>query len=755
MLRMADATRRIPTEDLRVAAAGGGGAPPPPPRPPAPPTPPTPPTPPPPPPRQPTPSDPRFIAGQPFLSQENVRLAYQTAQAAQLAGAGFENAAQGIDSYERAFTGASEAAENHNRNLRQAQLEVARTSSEFGAFSNEMRKHGAATTEFLTALAQGRTTIGEIGFQAAATAGKFAAWTVASVGVYGALTTLSAVGRGAIDSMSGVNQLSRFINDLDTSKAQAEFRALSQEFNLPIATVTEAFASMGKVFHDQNSAFEATREVLLAMRVGELEVGDATRFLSAIIQGFRLQASDLPTVIDQINQAQNQFNFSIRDGVAGVARAAGTWKAAAGDGEAATQTFSTLLAVMTTAQRSTGATGEVVGTALRRSAEFVGRETNRAKLRGFGIDPDQGISAIFRQSFAKVQTGQVQGQDVTRLATALSSPQLAAVIGPTLQNFQLFNQVLAQTNAEASRGSGRRELAIQLSAIREQASRVVRSLEQLGSALGQAGAFDSLGVLLTVLNKTLETTTDIVSLFSRLPDGIQKGAIAAAELYGVFRLLRRLNVGESLAAAAAAGRTPPTVGQGVRGFFTSRRPFGTFTQRAEEFGQATANPADRQRLRELLGEEAARLRILKIQRESQAREAADLATQRARAAERRGELQAAGSPRVGVGFDQGEADRRTTKRSGQRSWRSKSCSTWSSAPPRRSDGPTPRSSTGHNARRRSGRSAAASRGRRSTSSSATRCILSRKPCGRRSARRAGSLRRRSGAARRRSSRCRA
>jgi hypothetical protein len=391
MLRLADATRG----QSRTFGPPGSApralpppTPPPPPPPTPPPAPPTPPTP--PPPRQPGPSDPRFIAGQPFLSEENVRLAYQSAQAAQLAGAGFENAAEGISSYEHAFRGASDAANAHRQNLRQAQLEVARTTSEFGAFSNEMRKHGAATTEFLTALAQGRTTIGEIGFQAAATAGKFAAWTVASVGVYGALTTLSAVGRGAIDSMSGVNQLSRFINDLDTSKAQEQFRALSREFNLPIATVTEAFSSMGKVFHDQNSAFEATREVLLAMRVGELEVGDATRFLSAIVQGFRLQASDLPTVIDQINQAQNKFNFSIRDGVAGVARAAGTWKAAAGDGEAATQTFSTLLAVMTTAQRSTGATGEVVGTALRRSAEFVGREPTAPSCAASGSTPTRG-----------------------------------------------------------------------------------------------------------------------------------------------------------------------------------------------------------------------------------------------------------------------------------------------------------------------------------------------------------------------------
>jgi TP901 family phage tail tape measure protein len=648
-IRLRDSLAQVIPEQPPAAAGGGRGAAPPP-RPPAPPTPPTPPTPP-PPPRAPGPEDPRFIAGQEFLSEKNVRLAYQTAQAAQLAGAGFTDAAHGIRAYEQAFGAASSAADTHNQRLREAHLEVARSTSEYAAFSNEMRKHGAATTEFLTALAQGRTTIGEIGFQAAATAGKFAAWTVASVGVYGALTTLSAVGRGAIDSMSGVNQLSRFINDLDTGRAQEQFRALSAEFNMPIADVTEAFATMGKTVHDQEGAFQATRQVLLAMRVGELDLASSTKFFSSILQGLQLPVSALPTVIDQVNQAQNSFNLSIKDGAAGIGRAAGLWKAAAGDGEAATQTFSTLLAVMTTAQRSTGATGEVVGNALRRSAEFVGRERNRLQLRGFGIDPDQGISAIFRQSFAKVQTGQVQGQDITRLATALSSPQLASIIGPTLQNFQLFNKVLAQTNAEASRGSAQRELAITLDAIREKASRVVHELERLGAALGQAGAFDAVGGLLTLINEMLKQTTELVNEFASLPDPIRKSLLYFTELYGVVRLLRRLNLGESLAAAGGAA-TPRS---------TFRRPFGTFIQRGgEPLGQALSNPADRQRLRELRSEEDARIRILKVRRESQAREASELADQRARAVARTGELQAEKGPsRADVElFGRSEAQRR-------------------------------------------------------------------------------------------------
>jgi TP901 family phage tail tape measure protein len=471
-------------------------------------------------------------------------------QAAKLAAAADE-----AGRYTGVISASVDVLENQRAAMAKANLEAARAVTQFGAYSQAMRRHGAATTEFLTAFAQGRTTISELGWQAGATAGKFAAWTAASVGVYGAIGALAEVGRGAIDSMSGVNELSRFITDLDTSQAQQQFRELSREFNLPIEDVTIAFANMGRVFNDQNDALEGARAALLAARVGELEVADSTRFLSAIIQGFRLEATELPTVIDQINNAQNRFNFSIRDGAAGIARAAGSWRAAGGS-------FSDLLAIMTTAQRSTGASGEVVGTAFRRSAEFIGREANQAKLRSFGIDPTRGIDKVYEQAFAAVQSGRVQGQDVTRLATALASPQLAAVIGPTLQNFELYQKALRDTSEAESRGSARRELATQLDSIRERLREVGTELQQLGSNLGQSGFLAGLQLALETVTQLLRATNNVLGIFNELPTPLRLALASFLQMYAVMRLMRRLNVGQAL---VAAGEASPNTFRG-RGF---------------------------------------------------------------------------------------------------------------------------------------------------------------------------------------------
>lgn len=532
-------------DTIQPAAAGGGGAAPPP-RPPAPPTPPTPP---------PPPDGPRRRLT--TIGGGNVDLgsAEEAARHFQASSLSAEDAASRIDLYERSVRNAIDIDRQHAAALEQDRVEASRSATAYGAVTQEYRKHGAATTEFLSALGKGTASIEEIGYQALATAGKFAAWTAASVGVFGALAGVSEAGRGAIASMSGINELQRFINDLDTDKAQQQFRDLSREFNLPIADVTEAFANMGRVFGSQDQAFEAARSTLLAVRVGALSTADATRFLGAIYQGFKVPASGTATVIDQINQAQNRLNFSIRDGTAGIARAAGNWRAAGG-------TFSELLAIMATAQRTTGATGEVVGTAFRRSAEFIGRERNQAQLRGFGIDPTGGIDQIYRQAFQLVQGGQVQGQDVTRLATALSSPQLASIIGPTLQNFELYQRALRETNETASRGSGQRELAIQLDAVSERIHRVGIELGQLGANLAQAGALNALGALLETTNLMLRASNNLLETFNQLPAPIRTLTTAGLQAYGVLRLLRRLNVGESL--VQRGGRLAP-VGQFIQG----------------------------------------------------------------------------------------------------------------------------------------------------------------------------------------------
>jgi TP901 family phage tail tape measure protein len=429
--------------------------------------------------------------------------------------------------------------------------EFQRTSVVLGQQSNELRRHGALTTEFITAAARGETTFRELGYQAGNTIGKFAGWLGAGAAVFFAADAVAQLGRGALDSESGVNQLRRVIPQLEQDAARVEFRNLAGEFNVPIRDATAAAFEMGKVFHDQDSAFKATRAVLNSVAVGELEVADASRFLIAIINGFKLPASDMAIVFDQINQAQNRFGVSIRDTEAGVAKAAGTYKAAGGD-------FSSLLALITTAQKVTGNTGEVIGTAIARAPNFLRKPQNVEVLAQFGIDATAPIPEIFQQAFEKART--LSGEELQKLAAAIGGPQYGArVFTPLLQNADKFKEVLRETSREASRGSAAKELDTSLESLDKQIERVGVSLQRLGGGLAQSG-FGSVFVLgLGALNETLDVANALLDIFNLLPKPVRESLTLFIQIAAIMRFLRRFRFGDVLASRGA--------GEGVTNFF--------------------------------------------------------------------------------------------------------------------------------------------------------------------------------------------
>lgn len=411
--------------------------------------------------------------------------------------------------------------------------------------SQQMRRHGALTTEFLQALARGETTLSEFRFQIGSTIAKFAGWTAAATSVYGVVAAVSTLGRGAIDSLSGVNQLGRFVTNLDTERAQEQFRSLAREFHLPVADVVQGASGIAQVFHDQNQALEATRVVLTAVRVAELDVGDATNKLIPIVQGFKLNASDLADVLGAVNQAQNDFGVSIPDSLAGIGKAAGQLKAAGGD-------FYTATAFIATAKRVTGQSGDAIGTALRRSAILIRRPSNREVLERYGIDPDADYNTILNESLKLGQKlskqGATGGKQLSELATkGLATPQIGPIFTAVLQNRDLFERVFRDIQPDKARVGLARELRFVLSSIRDQFKSIKAEAEAIGAGLAQAGFFDAFGVLLQTIRLTLSLANDLLTTFNNLPAPLKKSAAYLLEAYVALRLLRRTGIGPGLA----------------------------------------------------------------------------------------------------------------------------------------------------------------------------------------------------------------
>lgn len=417
--------------------------------------------------------------------------------------------------------------------------EVSRLVQVHGSANPAMRAHGTLTAEFVQAARRGEVTMRELGYQTGATIGKFGGWLGAGAALYGVIGAVSQLGRGAIDAYSGVNQLQRVItDDLDAEAARKSFRDLSQEFNLPIDEVTEASYQMGKIFHDQARAAEAARSVLFAVKVGELDNATATRYLTAITNGYNLSIQDQAVFLDQVNQAQNKFGATIPDVLAGTAKAAGTFKAAGGE-------LRNLTALITTAQRAIGITGQVAGTALARSPNFLRKQGNQSVLQGYGIDPTAPIDDIIEEAFKLSRN--LPGDKIQELAAAIFGPLYGARVGtPLLQQEDLYTRVQNEIAPGRAKGSAQRELDVQLQAIDEQIKKIGISLQSLGANLAESNFLDSFGVLVAFINKAIEGANSMLEIFNKLPEGVQRTVAYFAQISLLLRGLQRLQLGESL-----------------------------------------------------------------------------------------------------------------------------------------------------------------------------------------------------------------
>ena len=428
---------------------------------------------------------------------------------------------------------------------------VERSTRAYGLASTGLRRHGALTTEFIEAAAKGQTTINELGYQVTATIGKFAGWTAAAGAVYGALAAVSAMGRGALASESGVGLLSRSLNSatFDADGLRDAFSDLAHEFNLPIEQVVQGAYGMTKVFQDQNQALEATKAVLFAVKVGELDADTSTRALTATINGFGLSADSLVDVMDAVDNAQNKLGGNTGQLVLGMAKSAGAARNAGLD-------FRQLIAILATGSRLTGQTGEQVGTAVGRSISVLQTAAGQARARAAGLDPSQPYLDVLRQA-QRLAKGQ-SPERVQEIARALvpAGGQFARIFVPLIQNAQQLDKALGITSAQDARGASARELAKALRQPNEQLGQLVTNLERVGAKLAQAGALDPFVALVGGLNHVLNAVVRLIDLAddlqNLLPAPFNSALIPALELYGVLRLMRRFDVGGSLPAGGSA-----------------------------------------------------------------------------------------------------------------------------------------------------------------------------------------------------------
>lgn len=426
-----------------------------------------------------------------------------------------------------------------------AQLErTARAQLQYGTAT---QRSAALTGDFFGRMHNGTASLREMGNEVQTTITKFAGWTAAGAAVYGALSAVKQLREGAIDSASGVAQLQRFIDDIDTDQAQQSFRTLSKDLNVSIKDVADTQGQFAKVFKDYDDVQIATRVALTATKLDNIATADSYRYFTSIVQEFGLHASELPLVLDQINAAQNRLGANVQQVVPAIARSASAVKNAGGD-------FNELLALVATAQVSSGQTGRQIGTAFYRgAANFFQKPANAATLQSYGLNPDEGFTRLLIDAVRKSQS--VSGNDRRQIAAAIFGPQYGGNIGQALLNSpDRLNKALQQTSPASAQGSTAKELQTLLTRVDQQIEAIGNGLQRLGGALGQAGAFAPLGIALRLLTSMVNEVTHLVELFdSTIPASLRPTVATLVEAAALVRVLRGTGIGAGIAQATGLG----------------------------------------------------------------------------------------------------------------------------------------------------------------------------------------------------------
>jgi hypothetical protein len=425
---------------------------------------------------------------------------------------------------------------------------VAALAATEGQYIERTRAASAMSHDFLMRLGSGQATLGEFGRNLAETGGKFAGWTAAAAGVGGLVATVAAMGRGARDSSAGVNQLARSVDDVNPAKAQRGFRDLSREMNVSIKEASDAQFQFSRTFNNSDDSLKAASVGLRALKLDNVSLAESVRALTAIHNQFGVSADDLLPTFDKLDEGQRAFNARVGESLPALTRSTAAVKNAGGN-------LDDLIKIIVYGVRVSGQTGSVIGNALARSAaNFVPK--NAKDIRAMGLDPTQGYTELLTEAIHKAAT--MTGEQRRKLAAAIGGPQLGSrVFAPLLGASKQFDEVSEGLDKKA-KGASQFELDYKLAQTDEQLKKVGNTLERIGAALAESGAFAGLGAALKLINLVLGGIEKMINLYDEIPEAIRPWITMLIEARGLMLILQRTRLGEGIANATGVGFLGPS-----------------------------------------------------------------------------------------------------------------------------------------------------------------------------------------------------
>ncbi|OMD75291.1 phage tail tape measure protein [Paenibacillus odorifer] len=331
---------------------------------------------------------------------------------------------------------------------------------------------------------------------------------------------------------SQMTQLKRVMDEFtDFEGMLSRQTSLAKELGRSITDVGESMIEFARMGYNENQTMDLSKVAVLAQNISELTPTEGVNAITSAMIAFNIEADRSITIVDKLNQIDNNFSVTTQQLAVGMQKAGATAKQFGVD-------LDTLLGYETAVMSATRETGSVVGNSLRTIfSRITTMDEAASALKGVGVSikelsgdvkPVQDILAELQSRWSSLTNEQQQN------------------IGVTIAGRNQLNRFLAlmsnwETGLEAteeamhSQGSAVGENAKYMESLEAKTNIMKASWQELALTMGSAVINDSLIGLIKAGTGIANVFASIVEKVGLLPITFGGLGIAVYALSGSFR----------------------------------------------------------------------------------------------------------------------------------------------------------------------------------------------------------------------------
>ena len=334
-----------------------------------------------------------------------------------------------------------------------------------------------------------------------------ARWAAAGGVVYGGAKAVRYGGESVFELNQSQARLQQVFRGDDVQRLTDDILQLAVANGRLTKESMDSAIQWSRLGYTRIQVLEAIRVSLMAANVAEMTAADSTERLSSVAASFRLEASQLASVLGMLNQVSNTFNVTNKAMLDGVARSASIARQAG-------LSLADLIGIVGSAIGTSGQTGAVIGTATKSIIGHVANASNQQTLRDYGIEPTNGegeakkFSEVLADIFVKYQ--QLNRAERQSLLFGVAGTNQASRLATMLDSY-VKGQVLA-IEAQLNLNSAEKENALIVETLRSQYAGLVSEFDRFANLQAQNGIGDGLGEVAKLLKNVLSLINAVPSL---------------------------------------------------------------------------------------------------------------------------------------------------------------------------------------------------------------------------------------------------